>query len=65
MTTMTAADYKAAHNQKGEPLANGPKCATCGELAAWGSHPACETKGGKLIVWKYPTTERHAPSGAR
>jgi hypothetical protein len=51
-TTMTKALWKAAHNQKGEPLGNGPKCATCGDLAAWGAHPACEKKNGKLIVWR-------------
>lgn len=41
----------AAYDAKGQPRGNGPKCATCGDLAAWGTHPACERKGGKLVVW--------------
>lgn len=41
----------AAYDKNGEPRASGPRCATCGDLAAWGSHPACERKRGKLVVW--------------
>ena len=46
---MAAANY----NEKGEPKGNGLKCATCGQLAAWGRHPAaCERDiRGRLIVW--------------
>jgi hypothetical protein len=50
--TMTKRDFNAAaFSPKGEPLANGPKCATCGDLAVWGSHPACERHLGKLLLW--------------
>jgi hypothetical protein len=49
---MTKRDFDAAaYSSKGEPLGNGPKCATCGDLAAWGSHPACERQRGKLLLW--------------
>jgi hypothetical protein len=41
----------AAYWPNGEPKSIGPKCATCGDLAAWGTHPACERRRGKLIVW--------------
>ena len=41
----------AAYAKNGEPNGNGPKCATCGDLAAWGTHPACERRNGKLVVW--------------
>lgn len=41
-----------AWNDKGEPYGNGPKCCTCGELAAWGWHTGCaRNKSGDLIVW--------------
>jgi hypothetical protein len=50
--TMTKREFDAsAYSPKGEPLANGPKCATCGDLAAWGSHPACQRQRGKLLLW--------------
>lgn len=39
--------------QTGEPLGNGPKCATCGDLAVWGEHHGCEHKRGCLVVWAH------------
>lgn len=43
---------KESYSTKGDPRADGPKCATCGDLAAWGTHPACERDSRKrLIVW--------------
>ena len=49
--TMSKKAFAAAYTSKGEPKGNGPKCATCGDLAAWGTHPACERKAGKLVIW--------------
>jgi hypothetical protein len=48
--TMSKKAFEAAY-ANGEPKASGPKCATCGDLAAWGTHPACERRNGKLLVW--------------
>ena len=37
----------------GEPLGNGPRCSTCGDLAAWGTHPLCKRGSfGRLLVWE-------------
>lgn len=44
------------YNAKGEPLANGPRCATCGDLIAWGSHPMCERDDAGEI---FRAGERH------
>ncbi len=50
--TMTKKAFEAAaYNHKGETRGNGPRCATCGDLAAWGRHPSCERRRGKLVVW--------------
>ena len=50
--TMSGAEFaKAAYRKNGELNGNGPKCATCGDLAAWGTHPACARRAGKLAVW--------------
>jgi len=35
----------------GEPRGDGHVCATCGQLASWGTHRGCERKKGQLIVW--------------
>lgn len=42
---------EAAYSDNGAPTGGGPMCATCGLLAAWGDHPCCERKRGKLVVW--------------
>lgn len=44
---------KHVYSPSGEPLADGPRCATCGDLAAWGTHPGCgyERPGGQP-VWR-------------
>ena len=40
--------WDSAGNLRGD----GWKCATCGDHAGWGTHPACERNGrGQLIVW--------------
>ena len=50
--TMTKKEFAAAaFAANGEPRSGGPRCATCGDLAAWGSHPQCARRRGKLIVW--------------
>ena len=28
------------------------RCATCGDLAGWGTHPQCDRMKGRLLVWK-------------
>lgn len=50
---ITNAMWQAAHAANGEPLGNGPMCATCGMLAVLGRHPAaCERdRRGRLMVW--------------
>ena len=35
----------------GEPRGDGPRCVTCGDLAALGTHPLCEHERGKLVIW--------------
>ena len=32
-----------AYGPTGEPRGDGPRCATCGDLGAWGEHPLCAT----------------------
>ena len=32
-----------AYTPTGEPKGDGPRCATCGDLAAWGLHCECKT----------------------
>lgn len=47
---MTKKMVAAARNSKGEPRADGPRCATCGDLALWGTHPRCRKEYGCLVV---------------
>jgi len=50
--TMGRLAFKAAaYSKNGETSGSGPRCATCGDLAAWGAHPWCERKGDRLVVW--------------
>ncbi len=44
---------KYCYDANGAPLGNGPKCATCGDLAVWGEHNGCEHKRGCLMVWAH------------
>jgi hypothetical protein len=49
--TMTNRAFKkAAFYKSGRVRANGPRCATCGDLAALGTHPACGRRNGKLVL---------------
>ena len=49
----------AAYSENGEPSAGGPRCATCDDLAAWGTHPMCERdEDGKLVMWVPDPDER-------
>lgn len=50
MKTFTKKEAAKAYDKKGQPLLNGPRCATCGDLAAWGQHPQCETVRGCLVL---------------
>lgn len=43
------AEEKEMYSDKGYPRADGPRCATCGDLIAWGEHPMCARKHGRLI----------------
>jgi len=52
-TAMTKKMAEQNYSAKGEPLPFGHRCATCGDMAAWGRHPGCERDGrGRLMVWK-------------
>lgn len=51
----------------GEPRGNGPRCATCGDLAVWGQHPLCGREDGSLLVWaaRDPVRDRLRELGRR
>jgi hypothetical protein len=42
-------DEKALYNDRGEPRGDGPRCKTCGDLVAWGTHPQCERHRGRIV----------------
>jgi hypothetical protein len=48
---LTKALRAAGTSPNGDPRGNGPRCATCGDLALWGTHPGCRTRRGRLLVW--------------
>ena len=42
--------YEMAFDENGEPRADAPTCATCGDSSAWGTHQSCERDEGVLLV---------------
>jgi len=48
--TFTARLRRQAYAKNGEPKGDGPRCATCGALAAWGRHMTCRREYGCLVV---------------
>jgi len=56
MTTFTlplyAIETGRIYDRAGNPLSSGPRCLTCGDLAAWGLHPLCQRDDeGLLTDW--------------
>ena len=38
-------------NEKDLPSANDPRCATCGDIVTWGTHPICDRDDdGELLT---------------
>ena len=45
-----------AYGPTGEPRGDGPRCATCGDLGAWGEHPLCACDDrDRLLVHLQPS----------
>lgn len=57
---LTSYIRRACYDANGQVRGNGPRCATCGDLAVSCTHPACRRIGGLLVL--SPTPDAHEPT---